>query len=193
MDNGHPKGNIENPYFTAGVGNISPDVNGDLGNSIDKEDWERSLEISAPVGMPAPEQITNTEIANTEDAGLYSAENITPDSPAPKAQENQTIKTLENPYELGQITPMGAPVDPSNPALAKPQKYNPVNIRTTGDYLEKSTIPEIDNIIEELSQTGDLNNFYDEIRGTDEKPGMMETNLQNSFNRKLGQDQGKAA
>lgn len=180
MDNGH-----NNAIFGG---------NPDMGGSLNEENWQRSLEISAPVDMPAPEQVAKTEIASTEDAGLYSAENaLAPDNSTPAAPENQTINIPENPYELGQITSTEVPVDPANPAFAKPPKYNPVNIKTTGDHLDKSTVPEINNIIEELSQTGDLNNFYDEIRGTDEKPGMMEANLQNSFNRKLGQDQGKAA
>lgn len=177
MDNGH-----HDAIFSG---------NPDMGSSLNEENWQQSLEISAPVDMPAPEQIATPEqmanlgqlagqkIATTEDAGLYSAENAsTPDSQTPAAQENT--------YELGQVTPINQPA-PAQVQESAPQKYNPMNIRTTGDKLEKSTVPEIDNIISELNQTGNLSNFYDEIRGTDEKPGMMETNLQNSYGRKLGE------
>lgn len=158
--------------------------------SVNESDWQRSLEISAPVDMPAPEQLNEQsleqpkeQIATTEDAGLYSAENsLTPDSQTPIAQEAQTIKTPEDLPQLGQITPINQP-EPG----AFSQNYNPVNIKTSGDKLEKSTIPEVDNVIAELSQTGNLNSFYDEIRGSDQKPGMMEANLKNSYGRKLGE------
>ena len=178
MDNGHPKNS---------VGNISPEVNAEPDNSFDEKEWQKALEISTPAGMPAPEKIAKVELASTEDAGLYTAENLTSDNPAPIAQENQTLKTSENPNELGQITPI-SPIGTNNPTPENSRKYNVANIKTTGDKLEKSTIPEIDNIIEELNQTGNLTNFYDEIRGTDEKPGMMEANLHNSYGRKLGAD-----
>lgn len=158
MDNGH-KGAI----FSS---------NPEMGNDLNTENWQESLKEATPAGMPTPEELGASEdIATTEDAGLYSAEEpLTPDA-----------------LELGQITPVDQPQMPKTTTDITPQKYNPVNIRTTGDKLEKSTIPEIDNIITELNQTGNLNNFYDEIRGTDEKPGMMEINLKNSYNRQLGE------
>ena len=143
--------------------------NPDMDDNLNLENWQESLKEAVPAGMPTPEELgTSEDIATTEDAGLYSAETLnTPDA-----------------SELGQITPIE---QPKTVTENLPQNYNPVNIKTTGDKLEKSTIPEIDNIITELNQTGNLSNFYDEIRGTDEKPGMMETNLKNSYNRKLGE------
>lgn len=172
MDNGH-----HNAIFSS-----NPDVD----DNLNEENWQKSLEISAPAGMPTPEELGASEdIASTEDAGLYSAENaVTPDYSTPTPQEAQSINTPENLPELGQITPINQPKITTGQVA---QKYNPVNIKTTGDKLEKSTIPEIDNIISELNQTGNLSNFYDEIRGSDEKPGMMEANLQNSYGRKLGE------
>lgn len=180
MDNGHPKN----------VGNILPEANAESNNGLDEKEWQRALEISTPAGMPTPENLTKTELASTEDTELFTPENSAPDGLAP---DNSTTpdkiapQAPENPYKLGQITPI-TPIDPNQPVKIPSQKYNAANIKTTGDKLEKSTIPEIDNLIDELNQTGDLNNFYDEIRGTDEKPGMMEANLHNSFNRKLGAD-----
>lgn len=166
MDNGH-----RNAIFSG---------NPDMENSLNEENWQRSLEISAPAGMPTIEKIATPEqeIATTEDVGLYSAENIT-------TPDTQTTESLQ---ELGQITPIETThTNQVGPVAGVSQKYNPINIKTTGDRLEKSTIPEIDNIINELNQTGNLNNFYDEIRGTDAKPGMMEINLENSYGRKLGE------
>lgn len=191
MDNGHPKGNTENPYFTAGEGIFSPEINPDLENSIDKEDWERSLEISTPAGMPAPEQIANTEIANTEDAGLYSAEEL-PSADSQKVDE-QAVRTPENPYELGQITPIGHAGLNQSTLLEGLQNDDSGTIRIEGDRMNKSGIEKIDNAIEKLDQDHQLSPFYDEIRGTDKEPGMVGTTLQNSFNREIGQDQGKAA
>ena len=174
MDNGH-----HNAIFSG-----SPEV----GDDLNTENWQESLKEATPAGIPTPEELSAPEeIASTEDAGLYSAENtLAPDYSTPSADES--VNTPENLPELGQITSIEQPkITVEN----TPQKYNPVNIKTTGDKLEKSTIPEIDNIITELNQTGNLSNFYDEIRGTDEKPGMMEVNLKNSYNRELGE--GKVA
>lgn len=162
MDNGH-----HNAIFSG-----SPEV----GDDLNTENWQESLKEATPAGIPTPEELSAPEeIASTEDTGLYSAEEpLTPDA-----------------LGLGQITPVEQPKMPKPITENTSQKYNPVNIKTTGDKLEKSTIPEIDNIITELNQTGNLSNFYDEIRGTDEKPGMMEVNLKNSYNRELGE--GKVA
>lgn len=155
MDNGH-----HNAIFS------SPDVD----DNLNEENWQRSLEISAPAGMPTPEQIIASG-ENAEKNELSTPENTnTPNAPAP---ENPI--PLENPQPFGQITPISGP----QPQSANPKTYNPVDIKTTGDRLEKSTIPVIDNAISELNQTGNLSNFYDEIRG------MTEVNLNNSFNRKL--------
>ena len=167
MDNGYPKGNTENPYFTAGEGNISPDVNAEPDNSLDEKEWQRALEISAPVDLPPIEAPTASPQLEPAKAGTFNT---------------------ETPIELGQITPITPPIDSTKSET--PSKYNSTNIRTTGDRLAKTSISEINSAINELNQTGNLSNFYDEIRGTDEKAGMMEANLHNSFGRKLGQEQG---
>lgn len=157
----------ETPYFTAGIGNLPADSSDfEPENNLDEENWQRSLEISVPADLPTPELL----------------------------QEKSNIAPKSDP-ELGEIvpipnsTPSFSSTQQNMDALNSRTSYNPINIRTSGDRLEKSTIPEVDNIINELDQTGNLNNFYDEIRGTDGRPGMMEINLDNSFNRKLGQDQ----
>ena len=52
-------------------------------------------------------------------------------------------------------------------------------IRTEGDHIAKSAIKEIQRAEDELSQTGNISNFYDRARQ------MMQDNLENSYNRKL--------
>ena len=53
-------------------------------------------------------------------------------------------------------------------------------IRTEGDHIAKSAIKEIQHAEDKLSQTGDISNFYVEVRQE-----MMPANLDNSYNRKL--------
>ena len=185
MDNGHPKGNTENPYFTAGVGNFSPEVNDEPENSLDEKEWQKALEISTPVGMPPLEKPQDTT-----EAIISGPQTEQTEQPSQTESPEPALPTSLSESGLGQIVPSDIiPKNQQTPDSAHQSKYNPVNIKTTGDKLEKSTIPEIDNVINELNQTGDLTNFYDEIRGTDEKPGMFDANIGNSFNRKLGQDQ----
>jgi len=181
MDNGH-----QNAIFSS-----NPEVD----DNLNEENWQRSLEISAPVDLPAPDQIAKTNLAteNIESLTPAAAPAVTPENSSENAPVSESFSspgnlvTPPNPTELGQIVPVMQGPNRQSSSTTTPQKYNPTNIRTTGDRLEKSTIPEIDNIITELNQTGNLNNFYDEIRGSDEKPGMMEVNLENSYGRKLGE------
>lgn len=163
-------------------------------DNLNAENWQRSLEISTPVDLPTPEKLAavteaiystpepaeiNPASAETTptayEAPIISSEASTaaPEQfqPQPQAQMGPQIPT-----ELGQITSISAPIN----TPSQNQSYNPVNIKTTGDKLEKSSITEVDNAISQLNQTGNLSDFYDQIRG------MTEVNLNNSFNRKLG-------
>lgn len=157
MDNGH-----HNAIFS---------VNPDVDDNLNEENWQRSLEISAPAGMPTPEQLmtpeqmASQEIASTEDAGLYSAENsLTPDNQTYTAQENQAIKTPENSQEMGQIIPINS----AAPNVSSPESYqqnNITSIEINGDQMSKSGIEKVDNAIGKLGQDHQLSPFYDEIRG----------------------------
>ncbi|MBR3324091.1 hypothetical protein IKG24_00935 [Candidatus Saccharibacteria bacterium] len=164
---------------------------------LDEKDWQRSLEISAPADMPTPEALQEkandfftkeNTVSNFSDSSEQTAtenQNIPENQPS----ESQPLENLSQPNELGQITTIAAP---SITPTSENKSFNTAKIKTTGDHLEKSTIPEIDRAINELNQTGNLNNFYDEIRG---EGGMTDANLNNSFNRKLGDNQstgGKA-
>lgn len=158
--------------------------NPDLENSLNEENWQKSLEVSKPVDLPAPEKFEETEtpVITSEIASSV------PETPAkapeaiPIASSLERPASSEKPLALGQIVSMSPEI---NQAVTR-VNYNPANIRTTGDRLEKTTLFEVNKVVEKLSQTGDLNNFYEEIRGED---GMLEANLNNSFNRKLyGED-----
>ncbi len=147
--------------------------NEDMANSLNEENWQKSLEISQPVNMPAPEKFEKVETPVT----VPEAPAKTPEA-APIASSFERPAVNDQSPALGQIVPTGN----QNALSVTRVNYNPVNIRTTGDHLEKTTMEEIGNVIEKLNQTGDLNNFYEEIRG---EGSMLEANLNNSFNRKL--------
>lgn len=161
--------NLETNNLEAGT--PEPDNTPPVDDNLNAENWQRSLEISAPVDMPKPESILSEATKSSE--ALNPGIIIAPESTDKITQPAATT-------ELGQVTTIENAISVS--PVAKQFNYNPTNIKTSGDHLEKSSISEIDNAITELNQTGDLNNFYNEIRG---EGGMTEVNLNNSFNRKL--------
>ena len=186
MDNGH-RGIVINPtsdfqhdasFFTAGVGDTpAEDNNYKPEDNLDEENWQKALNISKPVNIPSPTNITET----VGDLETKTGEA----TPTPERLPNTAKLPNLNPPEnkepkLGEIATIENSI--SLPEAKKQPGYNPDSIKTTGDKLEKSSITEVDNAITELNQTGNLSNFYEEIRN------MTETNLNNSFNRKLYQD-----
>lgn len=163
MDNGH-----HNAIYSS-----NPDVD----DNLNEENWQRSLEISAPADMPSPEKMKARANA------IFSRENTTGNFP--EELENTPVDdTPGNPAmaadfqpkqpALGQITDISAPVQSQ-----LDHTYNPANIKTTGDRLDPASIIEVDHAIDELNHTGDLNTFYDKART------MTDANTLNSFNRKL--------
>ena len=193
MDNGQSGGNAkkipifsgsdpeDQAFFTPGVGNESPE-NNDIEPEInlDEENWQKSLEISAPAGLPTPEELAAKTVSKTETIES-PAENST-DSATDTDNYTPVSPTLEPAKEpvLGHVTPVEA--KKTSQDVAKP--YNPANIKTEGDYLDKNSLAEIEKLEDKLSQDGDLNSFYDLTRD------LTEVNLDNSFSRKLYQDGG---
>ena len=165
-------------FFTAGVGNTPAEDNSyKPEDNLDEENWQQSLEISAPLHMPTPAEaaklpeLPEQEPKNTSEAPIKT----------PKIPEFPNFSPPEDANsKLGEITTIENSIN--LPEVKKQSSYNPDSIKTTGDKLEKSSIAEVDNAITELSQTGNLSNFYEEIRS------MTEVNLNNSFNRKLYQN-----
>ena len=201
MDNGHTTGTNRNNGIFSGSNQYQQSVGSPYFTAGEGDAPVSAVNVAMPPQTQAPEVPITSEIppapAAPETTMTLETPPAVPEIPAAPVPES--LEPLaKNPYELGQITPVTSANPPKTDAknftptpIPEPfQKYNKNNIRTTGDHLEKSAISEVDNVINELNQTGDLNSFYNEIRGTDETPGMMEVNLGNSFNRKLGSDQG---
>jgi len=75
MDNGHMNGIFSgNPEIT---------------NDLNSENWQKSLEISKPVDLPAPEKI-----ANIEDAELTTPETPVPEGPATLKNSDTELKNV---------------------------------------------------------------------------------------------------
>ena len=169
-------------FFTAGVGNTpAEDNNYKPEDNLDEENWQKALDISKPLDMPSPTKIAN--IPETKELGKESSvASETESQRSAGVPELPNFKPLEGSEpQLGQIATIEKSID--LPEVKKNSSYNPDSIKTTGDKLETSSIAEVDNAITELGQTGNLSNFYEEIRS------MTEVNLNNSFNRKLYQDE----
>lgn len=126
--------------------------NPEITNDLNSENWQKSLEISKPVDLPAPEKI-----ASTKDTELTTPETPVPEGPA----------TLENPAssdQLGQITPVASPSQ-SLPTAPTTYQDEISPIRIDGDRMSKSGIEKVDRALEELGQDRLLSPFYDKIRG----------------------------
>ena len=192
MDNGQrgitikPSDGFKKPdegFFTPGVGNIPAEDNTyKPEDNLDEENWQKALDISKPVDLPSPTEATGnsdiTEAKESEKPPIIPETDPKHPTDIPKLP-NFNLPKEEDP-KLGQIATLENSIN--LPEVKKSSSYNPDSIKTTGDKLETSSITEVDNAIAELSQTGNLSNFYEEIRN------MTETNLDNSFNRKLYQN-----
>lgn len=147
--------------------------NPELDDNLNTENWQESLKEAVPAGLPTPEQILpKTETVEESTETPKDTMSDTPTEPIPTPTEEPS---------LGQITPVTMP----NPSHDTVKPYNPTNIKTTGDYLDKGSLAEIEKLEEKLSQDGDLNSFYYHTRD------LTEINLDNSFSRKLYQDGGE--
>lgn len=157
-------------------------------DSLDEKDWQRSLEISTPADMPTPEVLQEKandffEADSNAEPSLKGAEQLSePSTTSP-------VEQPADPQALGQIVSFPGANTPSSSSATK--VYNPANIKTEGDYLDKASLIEIEKLEDKLSQDGNLSSFYDDTRD------LTEVNLNNSFNRNLYNEQnndiGKAA
>ena len=148
----------EQPFFTAGVGNAPASENSSKNNldlTNDATSW-------------------NVETRHTtERHGELGGRAI-------QSAEFQPFQTQESLPALGEIVD----TEPVRQAAPLPQaeqfSYIPTEIITEGDHISVKTVNQVENELNMLSQTGNIADFYDDIRS------MMEVNLENSYHRKLG-------
>lgn len=164
-------GNLEQDFFTAGAGNVSP-----LENSFEPEN---NLDLSNNATSWAPNSVERHH-QSVGNRAVISAENI-PDSPRQFQADDQT--------KIGEIIDIDLPPI-AEPSLPEPEAtsapiFNEKLIRTDGDRINKGALFEIDHAIKKFSQTGNAADFYAEVRGTSDKPGMLGSHLKNSYNREL--------
>ncbi len=193
MDYGHtssvnPKGNSVND-----IDNPMDNLNADNWNSA-------SVSSDAPIISPRSigQNVMNMGMdahASSEDMpNIYPTENsATPDfvtldtpnhsfaSEAPEAPEAPVVASSPfqstNPDALGRIMPVdGSSAGNNSHSVQAAPGFVKENIHTSGDYLDKSSMIEINRVEERLNQTHDLSSFYDDIRD------MNDANIDNSFN-----------
>lgn len=161
-------------------------------DDLNLENWGASMP-SAPFLRPT---IVSSEVPATaseprEAVGIASAESAPGSAPGGIPGDNLegAQESVQNTPDLAKSAidplappPMGQVIQISSaPAPLTAAPANPGAIRTEGDHLSSAAITEIDNAVSELGQTGDLATFYDKVQS------LTEANLENSFNRKIGE------
>lgn len=148
----------EQPFFTAGVGNAP------VSENISKDNLDLTNNSTS----------WNIETRHTtEHHGELGGRAI-------RSAELQPFQTQESLPALGEIIDT-EPVRQSSPsAQIEQSSYIPTEIITEGDHISAKTVNQVENELNRLSQTGNIADFYDDIRN------MMEANLENSYHRKLG-------
>lgn len=158
------------PFFTAGAGNVSPNPNYfESENNLDltnQNNWNqpRNLRELGSKAIYAPEAISSQDNPMeqkpqgelvTEDTAGKSNDSIMPPTPN-----------------------FGAPAETSS-AIS----YHPHLIHADKEHLSSDTMGEINESIARLNQTDNIFDFYSAIRGDESTPGMSQEYLKNSFNR----------
>ena len=171
MDYKNQSGNQpEQPFFTPGAGNASP-----LNNNVEAENnldltntaasWSSPESVEQAQGALSPEGITSSgDILNT---------------PLPDEIKNGLGETID-----ADLPPTMQAL-PQNPTPEASSVFNEKLIRTEGDSIDKKALPEIAKAIDVLDKTGNTADFYTTVRGDKDNPGMLGSNLKNSYNREL--------
>ena len=182
MDYGQPmQSNGVNPdleFFTSGAGTNSEDENTfEAENNLDltnaQSHWGTSPDRN-------PRGIGNSAINSSHEATPVPR----PETPKFPEAPHITSETPSSTPELGQIVPAMPPgydYEPSDQTAANPeanQAFDETALKTT-DKLDLRAVKIVDDAIAKLNQDGNIADFYNTARG------MMETHLDNSYNRKL--------
>ena len=171
MDYQDAKKSQEQAFFTAGAGSTSfADNTFDSENNLDL-----TTKGAASWSPESPEQRQEL-VANKTGTMHEDVANILTDKIDTSGKLGETIDVDLPP------TMQALPADPAPSTLPV---FNEGLIRTDGDHIDKKALPEINSAIEKLNQTGNTADFYTTIRGDKDHPGMLGSNLKNSYNREL--------
>ena len=144
--------------------------------NLNTDNWGQTQKDSDSLpNIPSPNN-PSSSLKNEAIVSLPEQEHTIVSSP----QQENAIFTTPKEASLGQVVPL-EPMGMSPATLAGFSTVNLKAIRTDGDHLGKTAIAEVNQVIEKLAQTGDVSSFYDEARA------MTGANLENSFNRKIGE------
>lgn len=159
MDNGQKGQNSNNNgFFVPTTDDVSAnqgiESNGNINLSSNEVNWTPERDNRS---------IGNKAIISGEEVPKPDAIEILPPPEPPIAEVNEQKK--ESPETAEVLTEI--PV------------FDEKLIRTDGDRIARSALVEIEKAEEKLNQTGNVSDFYEEVRN------MMEKNLENSYNRKL--------
>ena len=165
-------GNNNQPFFTAGAGNVSPNPNYfesehnlDLTN---QNNWNQPRDFRGlgSKAIYAPEAISGQDdLMEQKPQGGLAAENAV----------NKSNDSITPP-----LSHSGAPAETSS-AIS----YRPHLIHADKEHLSSDTMGEINEAIAKLSQTDNISDFYSAIRGNETAPGMSQEYLKNSFSREV--------
>ncbi len=162
MDYGqtNQKGNMT-PFFTEGVGNEPTDF-----GAFEKIATDPGLNLDPRANRSLGKNALNGA------EGEYAPVQAEYSANAPTLGEIPNYGEITD-YNPNMVAP--TPVDTAS-------DYNRSNIRTTGDFLDGRAIKEVEKAEAEFKKTGDAADFYTKARA------MMTDNLDNSFNRKVGEN-----
>lgn len=167
MDYGQPVSTPkQEPFFTAGAGVASEQNNPYKADSL-------SSDIYTP--QRDPKNLGNAAIASSEQVPSVTEIPLEGRNPAEAV----------NDQALGQIISLEMPPGVEQPEeakdLSKDFSFDRATINTT-KKISKSGYRAIESATSKLNKDGNASDFYEEIRG---EGGLVEANLENSYNRKL--------
>lgn len=175
MDYGHTMQSAaptqEEPFFTAGVGTASEEVNNfEPENNLDTTNNQVSWGSTAEHDLRSIGSNTLNSTESSHNSPIMSAE-ITPTMPP-----------------MGVVTELEQPgLDVASSSASTEATFHPEESIKTGETLNKAGVRQMDGIIHQFTKSGDI------ARATDEYWKLVERNLKSSYNRAIGEDEPWAA